>query len=1539
MKPEAAQTASAPASGEEYVLPASFAQSRLWFLDRLQPGGRAYNVPTAVRLTGRLDVEALRRGLEALVHRHETLRTRFEVENEEVVQVISPPAPFPLEVVDLTALPSEGKEAEVERRVEETAGFLFDLARGPIVVARLILVAPGESVLVVTMHHIVSDGWSIGVFLRELAALYNGFARGVPAQLPELTIQYGDFAEWQRKLLQGPVLAEHLAFWRKELEGAPQLRLPTDRPHPATSTQRGGMVPLHFAPALAHRIQQLARSSGTSLYITLLAAFQVLLSRYSGQDDFTLGSPIANRNRSELEHLIGFFANSLVIRADTRGNPTFSELVRRVSQRALAAYAHEDMPFEKLVEELRPERQVGRNPLFQVAFAVQNAPTDRLQLHDLTVSPAAFRKGVARLELEVHIWERPEGLDGVYWEKTDGLRGMVIYDAELFDESTVQRLVEHYTALLTAIVDAPHLPISRLSLITPAERQQLAGWNATHRAFPRDRTIGELFEAHARRAPDAIALRFGSSALTYGELDRRSNRLAHRLRALGIGAESVVAVCLERSAELIISLLGVLKAGGAYMPLDTRYPRKRLAFMLRDARASAVIASPTEAAALPEFDIPQLRVEAERTGWEGDDDSPLPPSAGAENLAWVLYTSGSSGMPKGVMGTHRGVARLVVGTDYMTVSPGDRFAHVSNVSFDAGTWEIWGALLNGATLVGLTREEVSAPEQLEAKLRAERITHLLLTTALFNHVAAERPGALSSVGTLLFGGEQADPVAVRAILAASQPARLLNAYGPTEITTIASTHTIRELPAEARAVSIGLPISNTSIHLLDTEGREVPVGVVGELHIGGEGLARGYIHRPELTAERFIPDAVSGNAGARLYRTGDLARRQSDGTLEFLGRVDQQVKIRGHRIEPGEVEAVLASHPVVKQAVVVDRSDLVTGRGLVAYVCPSPEQLDGQRRTGDEATLREERVSQWQGFFDKRIYQTERDDTPADFDIIGWNSLYSGEPIPPEHMREWRDDAVSSIARRRPERVLELGCGTGMMLFGLAPQCRTYVGTDFSATVLARLQRRVDEAGLKTVSLLCRTADDFSGFEPGSFDAVVLNSVVQYFPDLDYLLRVLEGATSVVADGGFIFLGDLRSLPLMETLQASIQLFRARAEDSLEALRARVARELGRDEELHLDPALFSALRERLPRLRGVRIRLKRGWHQNELTRFRYAAVLEIGPRQPAGPAPVRLDWRADGLDEARLGERLRAHPREAVLVRNIPSHRLDGERELLPVLAGTSGLADVAELRAALARSKDATPGVDPEALGRLGESLGRAVGLGWSDSGAQGAFDALFGAEGQPEAALPHLPIEVESRPRELRSHASDPLRSRLTRLLLPQLAQWASEHLPPYMVPQQYVVLDRLPLTPNGKVDRRALPAPDDSRPGLAGAYVAPRTPLEQDIADIWTDVLGVERVGIHDNFFELGGHSLIATRIVSRIGERRGLECPLWMLFEAPTVAGLAVRLSQLENERRDIPDEPIPTQDRSAAADLALDELSDAEVAALLGAMRAEAQKS
>ncbi|WP_052376143.1 non-ribosomal peptide synthetase [Chondromyces apiculatus] len=915
-----------PRTRRDGPLPLSHGQRQIWVHAGMTEGARFYNEPFSIRLPGALDVPAFRRALDEMVRRHEIWRTTFTKVSGEPVQRIGAPAPMDLTLVDLRQLPEETRWARALALATDEARAPFDLEQGPLLRATLVRLGEADQVLFMTAHHIVMDGVSLfEVLPGELRALYQAFARGEPSPLPELPIQYADVALWQREQQAGGALASKVDYWKKQLAGLPTMELPFDRPRPVAPSHRGARQCVALSRELSLRVKTLAREQGVTVFVVLLAAFKALLFRHVRQDEIVVGTFSSNRDRPETEGLLGFFLNTLVLRTDLRGDPTFGELVRRVRDVSLEALTHQDVPFSRLVEVLQPARVPGRNPLFQAAFVLEPpAPSsdDGWSMSQLDVDT-----GASKFDLTLELDEREEGIIG-----------RVEYSTDLFDAETIARMVGHYETLLDGATRDAACRVAELPLLTPAEQRMLDAWSTALPGPGHDVCVHRLFEEQVERSPEAIAVMLdnggsGVESITYRELNRRANQLAHRLVRLGVSREDRVAVCMYRSVEMVVALLAVLKAGLVYVPLDPAYPTERIAFMLDQARAGILLTQARIGDILPG----RLRVLCLDTDWDdigqesGDD---LEVAASPDQLAYVIYTSGSTGRPKGVAVPHEAIARLVKGTNYAHFGPEEVFLQFAPVSFDAATFEIWAPLLNGGRLVVMPPTTPAIDELLRV-IREHGVTTVFFTTGLFHVLVEERLQDMRALRQILAGGDVMSPQHISRVVNELPGCRMVHVYGPTETTTFACSYHVTS--AVRDIVPIGHPIPGTRMHVLDEQMRIVPAGGRGELYIGGEGLARGYWGRPDLTAERFVPDPTGLEKGGRLYRTGDKVRLTSDGKIEFHGRIDHQVKVRGFRIELGEIETVLSAHPGVRDAVVAARPDHSGEKRLVAYVVPHPD--------------------------------------------------------------------------------------------------------------------------------------------------------------------------------------------------------------------------------------------------------------------------------------------------------------------------------------------------------------------------------------------------------------------------------------------------------------------------------------------------------------------------------------------------------------------------------------------------------------------------
>jgi amino acid adenylation domain-containing protein len=1404
-------------AGQVYVFPATYAQRSLWILNQLAPDSSFYNLHSGVRISSRLNEDSLARSLNEIVRRHESLRTVFKAVDGEPVQIVAADLRIELPVIDLRPLPEAERENRAYCIAEEQALEPFDLGEWPLLRTSLLRLGETEFIHLLTIHHIVCDNWSMNILLRELSTLYDAYCSARPSPLPELDIQCADYAEWEWQWLQGPTALGQLQYWKNKLADLPALKLPTDWPRPAVSSFMGAAFYFTLQEPLYRALVTLSQKEHCTLFMTMLAAFQSLLHRYSGQVDIAVGTPVANRNRFEVEGLIGHFVNSLVLRSNLSDDPRFRELLASVRNTALDAYAHQDFPFEKLVHELKPERGAGHNPFFQVHFQLLTAPGGDLDSLPDPLDGEAFdsETGTAKFDLALDLWEYPDGIEAHFEYSTD-----------LFGEETIARMAGHFRMLLEGIVANPDRRLSELPLLTRRERKQLVhDWNDTKIDYPLDGCLHQLFESQVDRTPEAVAVVFRGEPFTYDRLNRRANQLARHLQTLGVGPETIVAIRAERSLAMIAGLLGILKAGAAYLPLDPAEPKERLLYMLQESHAALLLTQQRLAANTGPMPLHQVLLDENLENFAHHSAANLSVDVTSRNLAYVIYTSGSTGNPKGVMIESRSVCNHMLWMQSMfPLTAADRILMKYPFHFDASICEIFGPLVAGARLI-LTEptERWDAAEFVQSLIDGQ-VTALDVVPSMLEALLDD--GEISSCPHLrrvTSGGEPLTPE-LRERFFAQLDAELHNIYGPTEATIGAAHHTCRQ-GDPAGTVPIGRPGANMQIYLLDAHSNPVPVGVPGELCIGGAGVARGYLNQPQLTAERFIHDPFSALPGARLYKTGDLARYLPSGDIDYLGRLDDQVKVRGYRIEPGEIEKALLRHGSVRKCTVVPMDREPGGHTrLAACIVPVRREPEFWPSLGEYDV------------YDELLYYAMTHD-------------------------EVRNHAYQAAIRQSVDNkvVLDIGTGADAILarFCVEGGARRVYAIEADATAYHSAKRLIDDLGLTDrVTVLHGNSAHVQVPEPVD---ICVSEILGTIGSSEGVVSILNDARRFLKDGGTMIPRHCATLFAPVTLPQNLadsprlrQLPRAYVE--------RVFQKAGHPFDLRMCIKDFPPSGILAP---------PQNFEDLDFTGF-------VRPQYIVQARfTVERDSRLDGFLFW-----LTLSPGAGETIDSL-SGNVSWLPVFFPVFSPRQEVAqgDVIEATCFCRLDSDATL-PDYGISGTLLRKGREPMTFDYRSPRRTTAFkrnpfyESLLGDLGEGGPFEPRAD-SIEQQP------ATDVA----VQSLVPDLRKYLRERLPHYMAPASFVVLDEFPTTGSGKIDRGALIAMAHGRPDLKEAYAAPRNEVEAVLAGIWSELLGVERVGIHDNFFELGGDSILTIQIIARANQA-GLRLRPAQLFEHQTIAEVA-----------------------------------------------------
>ncbi len=1456
-------------------------QQGMLFHSIYEPGSQAYFEQTIVPFYGDLDFRAFTLAWEQVANRHTVLRTSFHWEHiDKPVQVVHRRVKIPIDWQDWSNLSRLGQARRLAGYLDKDREMRFDISRAPLMRLGVIRFSQDEFRVIWSFHHILLDGWSYQLLEEEFWTVYEHLCEGrIPSQ--ESVSPYGDYIAW----LQKQDLAQAESFWRRSLKGFTE---PTTfasvyrefGPEPTPAETEHASFEVRLSPESSRALQSLARRHHLTLNTLIQGAWAILLSRYCGARDVLFGTVVSGRpsDLPGVESMVGLFINTLPMRTPVPPDEFLVPWLNRLQNLQLEARQYEYSP---LLEIQRWSELPSRVALFDSIVVFENFPSgSRAGSTEAGGTEQAAPEGPESAAV-ISDPPLPEGTN--YPLCLLAIPGSQLllrfhYQQRALTRSTVEQIATHLRTSLESIAVDADRRLSDVPLLTEAdETKLLVSWNDTARPYPRDRAIAELFEAQVEATPDATAFICNGTILSFRDLNCRANRLAHHLRECGVRPELLVGICLERSLDLTVALLAVLKASGAYLPLDPTYPRERLAFILEDSGAAVVISERKFAHMISSASLNTVWIDDDRDEIARHKDTVPDPVTAPEHLAYVIYTSGSTGRPKGVSVEHKQILnRLYWMWDAYPFASNEVCCQRTALNFVDSIWELLGPLLRGIPTVIVPDDALKDVDALVHTLGSAKVTRIWVVPSLLELLIDSCPDLQDRLPRLNFWVSSGEALSNKLLARFSQimpNSVLYNLYGTSEVWD-ATWYDPTTAQEQLSRVPIGRPISNVQAYVLDPLRRLVPLGVAGELCIGGIGLARGYVNLPELTAEKFIPHPFSHSVGARLYRTGDTARYRPDGNIEVLGRTDHQIKIRGIRVEVDEVEMAVNEFPDVSKAIVVAREH-DGDRRLLAYINPNEKV-----RSANDATAAAERLAQWREIWDETYAQSPAKDDGRD-DFAGWVSSYTGAPVPEDEMREYVKRLEDRVLTFHPASVLDIGCGTGLLASRIAPLVSRYCATDLSSEALHRIEDCLARSTDSTVSLVHCSAEDFSHFEPASFDTIVLNSVTQYFPNIDHLIAVIEGAMRVLKAGGTIFIGDVRNLLLLEAFHTSVELHRASPSLSLAELRYRVQRKVVEDDQLAIDPAFFASLSQRYPRVSRVQIQPEQGRYRNEFTRFRYDVTLCTD-----GDATISdcawHDWTQDRLTESQIRDLLLSRP-TSLGIRRIRNADFAMEKHACAQLA-QSDAATVSELRNIL-KASPVNGGITFESLGAVPSELPYRAYMNWSGPEAADCFDVLF-TRNDVVAQHGSVPVPARGPAANASSYANDPLDSASRGKLIRDLRDFLRQRLPEYMIPSAFTIVQSFPLTPNGKIDRAALPDPKLGYSMLEKPFVAPRTRTEEALTRIWQEVLAIEHLGIEDNFFELGGHSLTATRVLSRVRDFFQIDLPLRSIFDHPTVAALA-----------------------------------------------------
>ncbi|UII31895.1 amino acid adenylation domain-containing protein [Fulvivirga ulvae] len=1439
-------------------MPLSYAQERLWFIHKLH-GSVQYHMPAVFQLGEGLDTEILEYAFKSILKRHEVLRTKItEVEGVGYQQVMD-------ETAWSLAINIQPADQPVEESVRSLIDEPFDLSGDYMLRATLIRQETSKYILVVVMHHIASDGWSLSVMLDELMRIYNSMAKGLPLESEDLEVQYADYAWWQRELLSKEIEGQ-LNYWKDQLADVEPVMLLTDYPRGETKSHKGAIVKHTFSEATIQGLRTICKEEQVTLFMVLIAAFKVLINKYTTVNDICVGIPLAGRRHSKLEHMIGFFVNTLALRSQVDASQSFKSFLKQIENVTLEAYANQDTPFEKVVEEVVGSRNSDNTPLFNIMFALQNTPDlAKIDLQGVEVE-------------EIPLENRTAVFDFVFdlKEINEELKLEFRYCADLFKEDTVNRFISHYEKLLASIIENREQSIGMLDIIPAAEQKVLVEQFSKAENYPAamGSTVIGLFEEHVEKYAENPALSFGDQTLTYRELNERANKLSAYLIDQGVSKEMPVAIALERSTDLIIGIIAILKSGAAYVPIDVKLPAGRVHFLLDDIQAKIIITDESFKSKLKGYngDITIVDQSEQKDEISVCDSKNPGVNSDAEHLANIIYTSGTTGRPKGVMVSNHNIVSLVRDQSYARLSDNDVLLSTGAPSFDASTFEYWGMLLNGGHLIMASENNLLVIELLKKEIQRFGVNKMWFTASWFNYIVDTQIDVLEGLDLVMAGGERLSEEHIYKVQSTYPQLSIVNGYGPTENTTFSLTY---EIPADYQQenIPIGRPLSGRAAYVLDSNLNLVPVGVIGELYVGGSGVSMGYLNKPELTKERFMANEFEGGT-SQLYKTGDLVRWRADGNLQYIGRYDSQVKIRGHRIELGEIENTLNLLDEVSNSCVVTVEGTGGAHRILSYIVPEKKEVQLL-----ENQLQQSQVESWKNLYDSEYGKTENDSAvDEEFNIIGWNDSFTGEPIPAHQMREWLDDISEVIFHEQPQNVMEIGSGTGLIFYALAGKVNNYIGTDFSGSSVRQIQNRIDK-GLREYGNnefhVC-PAHEVGEVPVNNVDTVILNSIIQYFPTESYLTEVIEKSIEKLNGQGRLIIGDIRDNRLLKPFKGRLTLGNYQGGMDKREYCWFLDQAVWNEEELCISPQYFAGLKDRFPEIRFIEAFWKRGEEVNELNLYRYTVIIHLQEKEEIKPTWQNWsEWSQNGDLEWVLQQPMFA-------IKDVPNPRLTKERLLLEAI-DSDEIHTVIDIQQYLEQFLSEEERLVADLL-RTARSKGHHYKLLLNEDPLK--IDLLLSVhpiEGYVDNGL------MSSGANQKKDLWSSPLFANINLELQKKVKELLQGQLPEYMVPAEIITIKEIPLTRHGKSDKQFLSTIKTGDELSPTQYCAPENKLQQDLVTIWKELLVKSHIGINDNFFELGGHSLLASRVVSTISSTLNINIKVRDLFMYPTIAELSAHI--------------------------------------------------